>query len=304
MSRWGTVVRHGVVIALLTISASAAHAREASAQEDVTRVTVLVDAFGDRADLRMDWGYSALIEHSGKRILFDTGNDSDLFRHNVETLGIDLGNLDFVVISHRHGDHTDGLHYLLDINPDVKVYVPNDEYFGGPTPRVFFARSVETLPTRMRYFDGSAPDPLPHGSPWKRANLHRVDAALEIAPGIRVVRNISSGGSFTETPELSLVLDTPEGQVLVVGCSHPGIERILESVQAQTRPVRLLIGGLHWVTTPDSAVERLALSLADAWNVQSVAPGHCTGELGFAVLNRLFGRRYLYAGLGTVITLD
>jgi 7,8-dihydropterin-6-yl-methyl-4-(beta-D-ribofuranosyl)aminobenzene 5'-phosphate synthase len=295
----GTMLIRGIFIALLAVWPPIAHA-----QEPATRVTVLVDAFGDRADLKKDWGYSVLIEHSGKRVLFDTGNDSELFRHNVETLGINLRDLDFVVISHRHGDHTDGLRYLLGINPDVEIYVPDDEYFGGPTPRAFFARSVETLPTRMRYFDGSVPDPLPHGSPWKHANFHRVNAALEIAPGIRIVRNISSGGAFTETPELSLVLDTPEGQVLVVGCSHPGIERILESVQAQTRPVRLLIGGLHWVTMPDSAVDRLATGLAERWNVQGIAPGHCTGELGFAVLNRLFGRRYRYAGVGTVLTLE
>jgi 7,8-dihydropterin-6-yl-methyl-4-(beta-D-ribofuranosyl)aminobenzene 5'-phosphate synthase len=293
------MLRHGVAIALLAISPSAAQA-----DDDVTRVTVLVDAFGDRADLMKDWGYSVLIEHSGKRVLFDTGNDSELFRHNVEVLGINLRNLDFVVISHRHGDHTDGLRYLLSLNPDVDVYVPDDEYFGGPTPRAFFARSVETLPRRMRYFDGVVPDPLPHGSPWKHARLHRVDAALEVTPGIRVVRNISLSGSFTETPELSLVLDTPQGQVLVVGCSHPGIERILESVQAKTRPVRLLVGGLHWLTMPDSAVEHLALSLVEGWNVQGIAPGHCTGEFGFAVLNRMFGRRYRYAGIGGVISLE
>jgi 7,8-dihydropterin-6-yl-methyl-4-(beta-D-ribofuranosyl)aminobenzene 5'-phosphate synthase len=293
------MLRIGILIAQLATAVSVVHA-----QEDVTRMTILVDAFGERADLRMDWGYAALIEYAGKRILFDTGNDSEMFRHNIETLGIDLTNIDFVVISHRHGDHTDGLRYLLSINPDVPIYVPNDEYFGGPTPRVFFARSVETLPTRMRYFDGDVPDPLPHGSPWRHANLHRVDAALEIAPGIRVVRNISSGGSFTETPELSLVLDTPDGQVLVVGCSHPGIEGILESVQARTRPVRLLIGGLHWVTTPDSVVESLAARLVEQWNVKAIAPGHCTGEFGFAVLERLYGRHYRYAGVGSVLTLD
>lgn len=288
-----------LVIALLSAAPSAAHA-----QEHATRATVLVDAFGDQAELRKDWGYSALIEHAGKRVLFDTGNDAALFKHNVETLGVNLRNLDFVVISHRHGDHTDGLRYLLDINPGVKVYTPNDEYFGGPTPRAFFARSVETLPERMRYFDGVIPEPLPHGSPWKHANVHRVDTTLTITPGIRVVRNISSGETFTETPELSLVLDTPGGQVVVVGCSHPGIERILESVEARTRPVRLLMGGLHWLTMPDEALERLAARLVEVWNVQSIAPGHCTGERGFALLNRLFGRRYRYAGLGSIVTLD
>ena len=267
-------------------------------------MTVLVDAFSDRSDLRKDWGYSALVEHGGRRILFDAGNDSQLFRHNVETLAVDLTKLDFVVISHRHGDHTDGLKYLLGINPGVPVYVANDEYFGGPTPRQFFARPVSSLPAHMRYFDGAVPDPLPHGSPWKHANLRRVDAALEIAPGIRVVRNISGGTTFTETPELSLVIDTPEGQILLVGCSHPGIERILESVQSRTRRVRLLMGGFHWVAMADSAVQQLARSLADEWNVMAVAPGHCTGEVGFAALLQVYGRRYRYAGLGSVITLE
>lgn len=275
----------------------------AQAEETPNRITVLVDAFSDRSDLRKDWGYSALVEHSGRRILFDTGNDSENFRFNVEVLGIDLRNLDAVVISHRHGDHTDGLRYLLSINPSAVIYVANDEYFGGPTPRRFFDKSVDTLPPRMRYFEGRVPDPLPHGSPWKHANLHQVSNVLEILPGIRVVANISAGESFTETPELSLVIDTPAGLVLLVGCSHPGIERILESVHGGTYSVRLIMGGLHWLTLPDSEVERLAHDLVHEWSVDSVAPGHCTGEVGFSVLSRMFGSRYLYAGLGSIIEL-
>lgn len=276
---------------------------EAQAEETPNRIMVLVDAFSDRSDLKKDWGYSALVEYSGRRILFDTGNDSEFFRFNIEALGIDLGNLDAVVISHRHGDHTDGLRHLLSINPSVVIYVPDDEYFGGPTPRRFFENVVDTLPPHMRYYDGHVPDPLPHGSPWKHANLHRVSSVLEIFPGFRVVRNISAGESFTETPELSLVIDTPGGQVLLVGCSHPGIEQILESVHGRTHSVRLVMGGLHWLTLPDSEVERLAKDLVHKWGVHSVAPGHCTGETGFSVLSRMFASRYLYAGLGSAIDL-
>lgn len=275
----------------------------ARAEETPNRITVLVDAFSDRFDLRKDWGYSALVEYSGRRILFDTGNDSELFRFNVEVLGIDLRNLDAVVISHRHGDHTDGLRYLLSINPSVVIYVTDDEYFGGPTPRRFFEKPVNTLPPRMRYFDGRVPDPLAHGSPWKHAKLHRVSSALEILPGIRVVSNVSAGESFTETPELSLVIDTPRGQVLLVGCSHPGIEQILESVHGKSYSVRLIMGGLHWLTLPDPEIERLAKDLVHKWSVHSVAPGHCTGEVGFSALSRMFGSRYLYAGLGSAIEL-
>src|SRR5688572_4473929 len=128
-----------------------------------TRVTILTDAFGKAAALQKDWGFAALIEHDGVRILFDTGNDAERFRHNVETLKVDLTRLDFVVISHRHGDHTDGLRHLLRVNPRVKIYVPNDEYFGGPTPQVFFRPAREPLPEHMRYFDGKAPASIPHG---------------------------------------------------------------------------------------------------------------------------------------------
>src|SRR5215470_7152079 len=73
------------------------------------QVTILYDAFGKPSNLMKDWGYSALIEYDGKRVLFDTGNNAELFRHNTETLSVDLRNLDCVVISHRHGDHSSGL---------------------------------------------------------------------------------------------------------------------------------------------------------------------------------------------------
>src|SRR3954465_15065808 len=75
------------------------------------RVTILYDAFGDRAGLTRDWGFAALIEYGGKRILFDTGNDGETFSHNLKALGIDLKKIDFVVMSHRHGDHIGGLGY-------------------------------------------------------------------------------------------------------------------------------------------------------------------------------------------------
>lgn len=69
------------------------------------KVTILYDAFGESKELTKDWGFSALVEHNGKRILFDTGNDAAIFEHNVKALGVDLTKLDFVVISHRHADH-------------------------------------------------------------------------------------------------------------------------------------------------------------------------------------------------------
>jgi 7,8-dihydropterin-6-yl-methyl-4-(beta-D-ribofuranosyl)aminobenzene 5'-phosphate synthase len=83
------------------------------------RITILYDVFGARAQqLEMDWGFVALIEYGGRRVLFDTGNNARIFEHN-ERLGVDFRNRDAVIISHRQGDHTSGLNYLLQVNPAV-----------------------------------------------------------------------------------------------------------------------------------------------------------------------------------------
>jgi hypothetical protein len=66
-------------------------------------------------------GFSALVEIAGKRILFDTGNDADIFAANERAKGVDLKALDFVVLSHRHSDHMAGLNYVLSVNPTVKI---------------------------------------------------------------------------------------------------------------------------------------------------------------------------------------
>src|SRR5215212_5656011 len=86
---------------LLTLTASVS-----AQQQSPARVTILYDAIGKSPDLKHGWGYSALVEYGGKRILFDTGGRLNDFAANIESLGIDLTRLDFVVLSHRHGDHT------------------------------------------------------------------------------------------------------------------------------------------------------------------------------------------------------
>src|SRR5207249_10155427 len=96
------------------------------AAQPANRITILYDAFGKSSPLKKDWGFSAFIEYNGKRILFDTGNNADTFGQNVKALGIDLKKLDFVVISHRQGDHTSGLNYLLSVNPGVRIYAPKE----------------------------------------------------------------------------------------------------------------------------------------------------------------------------------
>lgn len=268
------------------------------------QVTILYDAFGRRAGLTRDWGFAALVEYQGTRILFDTGNNAAVFEHNVRALGVDLRRLDFVVVSHRHGDHTSGLNYLLEVNPRVRIYAPREGFgvFGNAVPYAFVRRD-STLPAEQRYFGGRMPDTLVSGTPWPAADVVWIDSTTRIAPGVSIVATVSDRPGTLELRELSLVLETPKGTVVLVGCSHPGIERIMEAASRRSTHPYLLFGGLHLVTTPDAEIERMAVSLHDRFKLDRIAPGHCTGEPAFAAFRRRFGPSYVYAGLGERVSI-
>jgi 7,8-dihydropterin-6-yl-methyl-4-(beta-D-ribofuranosyl)aminobenzene 5'-phosphate synthase len=202
--------------------------------ETKDRVTILYDAFSDNKAVTKDWGFSALVEHDGKRILFDTGNNQEIFEHNVKALNVDLTKIDFAVISHRHADHASGLKYLLKINPDVTVYVPadGDNGFGGSEfPQVFY-RPEPSLPSKMRYFDSAYPEHLRSGKLYDTGHFVLVDKLTEVAPGIFLLYTVSNVPRTLELPELTLAIKGPHGLILVDGCSHSGIEEILKAASA------------------------------------------------------------------------
>ncbi len=268
------------------------------------QITVLYDAFGKDASMTKDWGYSALVEINGKRILFDTGDSPEIFASNVKAKGIDLTKLDFVVMSHRHGDHMGGLTHLLSVNPKVKIYVPKEGFgvYGFDLPSKFY-RKAESLPPEMRYYGGTPPEIMHFGSAFPGADIQLVDKTMEVAPGITLIALVSDAPGTKELKELSLAISTPEGIVLVVGCSHPGIEAIVAEAAKIDPHIHLIAGGLHLVVAQDPAIEKVAAALHDTYKVDFIAPGHCTGEPTFVALLAAFGDHYLYAGLGATVGL-
>lgn len=268
------------------------------------KITILYDAFGKDAAMKKDWGFSALVEVSGKRILFDTGNNRDIFAANVKAKDIDLTSLDFVVISHRHSDHMAGLSHVLSVNPNVKIYAPKEPFgiFGSSLPASFY-RKDEALPLEMRYYDGAPPDVMTFGTAWQGANFELIDKTTEVAPGITLIVLVSDTPGTKELKELSLAVNTPDGLVLVVGCSHPGIEKIAEAASAINPKIHLIAGGLHLVVAQDDAIAKVVAALKDTFKVEMIAPGHCTGEPTFAALKQAFGKSYRYAGVGTSLAL-
>jgi 7,8-dihydropterin-6-yl-methyl-4-(beta-D-ribofuranosyl)aminobenzene 5'-phosphate synthase len=209
-----------------------------------------------------------------------------------------------VILSHRHADHMGGMEYLLAINPKVKIYAPKENFgvYGSSLPGTFYRRD-ESLQPEQRYYDGSPPATVVFGSAWPRAHFELIDSETQISPGLHLISLVSDKPGTLELRELSLAIETPDGLVLVVGCSHPGIENIVQAAASIDRRIHLIIGGLHLVTANDADIAKTVTSLHDTWKVDYIAPGHCTGEATFAALRKAFGDHYLYAGLGTRVTV-
>jgi 7,8-dihydropterin-6-yl-methyl-4-(beta-D-ribofuranosyl)aminobenzene 5'-phosphate synthase len=294
------------VLSLLLVGFFGAGAAQAAdADANPVRITILYDAFGKPSALKKDWGYAAFIEYGGKRILFDTGDNPKILGDNARALGVDLSRLDFVVLSHRHSDHMGGLDHLLRVNPNVTIYAPAENFgiYGSSLPGTFYRRDT-ALPPEQRYFDGSPPPTLRFGSAWPHAHFELIDTTKSVLPGIHLISLVSEKPGTLELRELSLAIETPAGLVVIVGCSHPGIAKILDAAASIAPHVHLVAGGLHLVAASDPDIEDVVAGLYGTRKVDYIAPGHCTGEPAFAALRKAFGNRFLYAGLGTRLAVD
>lgn len=173
-----------------------------------------------------DHGFACVVDAHGLRILFDTGADGDLLLHNLRCLEVSPESVDLVVISHPHWDHDGGLAAFLG-QKQVPVYLP-----------------------------ASA------DAPPEVAELHRVTGPVRIAGGIHSTGEMPAVEYALQ--EHSMVVDTPGGAVVIVGCAHPGVGRILE-VAGSRGPLSALVGGLHGFRD----TSRLA-------GLERVCPAHCT----------------------------
>jgi 7,8-dihydropterin-6-yl-methyl-4-(beta-D-ribofuranosyl)aminobenzene 5'-phosphate synthase len=305
MAAYSPAVSRAAVTLLFVGCVIATFTPMASAGPPKPQITILYDAFGKDSAMQKDWGYAALLEYGGKRILFDSGNNPEVLARNAKAKSIDLSKLDFVVMSHRHGDHMGGLAYLLKVNPQVRIYAPKEGFgvYGADLPSSFY-RKDPSLPPEQRYYGGAPPDVMRFGSAWPGANFQLVDKTVEIVSDIFLISLVSDKPGTLELHELSLAIKAPDGMVLVVGCSHPGIDKIVEAASTIDPRIHLIVGGFHLVVASDADIQKIVTALHDTFHVQYVAPGHCTGEPAFTALKKAFGDRYLFAGLGTTLALS
>lgn len=306
---------------------AAGKAKEPAKEKPEVTILNLYDSFGkETPGTGQDFGFSALITYAGKTILFDSGANADLFKKNVLALGVDLKKVDFAIASHDHFDHVNGFDWLLEVNPKVKIYYPNDRWAGAPTTFDLAGRNpdiAKQLPSEQQYFAGKKAGVVPLASSgrfWK-ANVEWVTESKEIAPGITLVATTSTlmghytkyPGTITDPnadpiyedkyeglPELSLSLKTSKGEVLVVGCSHSSVDLIaITAKNAVKRDLYALVGGLHLIPYDATFINGQIKRIRETYGIKKIAPGHCTGHLAFKLLRDAYGADYQLAGLGS-----
>jgi 7,8-dihydropterin-6-yl-methyl-4-(beta-D-ribofuranosyl)aminobenzene 5'-phosphate synthase len=231
-------------------------------------ITVAYDNNPYKEGLETAWGFSAAIVGAEKTILFDTGGGISLLK-NMEELAIEPDSIDIVVLSHVHPDHSGGLAGFLQRNPSVTVYLP------------------ELLPQR-----------------FKDRSRERAANVVEVKESLKICENVYSTGQLGKLiKEQSLVIRTSKGLIVITGCAHPGIAKIVTKAKDLLEgDILLVIGGFHLEWATKGRIERI-ISAFEELRVRYVGPCHCSGDKARGLFERHFGENYIQIGAGKVIAL-
>jgi 7,8-dihydropterin-6-yl-methyl-4-(beta-D-ribofuranosyl)aminobenzene 5'-phosphate synthase len=232
-------------------------------------ITVLYDNNPYQKGLETGWGFSCVIRGTEKTILFDTGGDGSILLRNMQKLGISPLEIDLVVISHIHGDHVGGLYGFLEENPEVIVYIPESFPEG-------FKEAIKDFGAKL----------------------------VEISGPARICEHVYSTGLLgTYIKEESLVIDTDKGAIIITGCAHPGVVRIVDKVRELfPDDVRLVMGGFHLLDETRNRLEKI-ISRLKALGVRYVGPCHCSGDLARELFHMEYRQNYINVGVGKVIAI-
>jgi len=216
------------------------------------------------------WGFSCVIRGTEKTILFDTGGDGSILLANMKELDINPKEIDLVVLSHIHGDHVGGLPSFLEKNPEVVVYLPK-----------------------------SFPKGFKDGVKEYGAKVVEVQGPLKICQGV-----YSTGELGTWIKEQSLVIHTEKGLVVITGCAHPGIVKIVNKAKELFKDdVLLVMGGFHLGGESKGEIEKIVSSFRKL-GVSYVGPCHCSGDAARQLFKKEYGENFINVGVGRVVTMN
>jgi 7,8-dihydropterin-6-yl-methyl-4-(beta-D-ribofuranosyl)aminobenzene 5'-phosphate synthase len=300
----------GLALSAGPVGAPAAPGR-ASHKVASLKVTILSTMLAEEG--MGEWGFSALVEADGHRILFDTGLHPETVLQNARELGIDLSGVTDIVLSHHHGDHTGG---LVALRRELSAKMPTALSRIHVAPGIFSSRrrpgsDQEANPTIAvkSAMEASGAVFVEHRKPeeifpgvWLTGPVPRPNPERYWGPPASIV---TGGGLVPDSiPEdMALLIDTGKGFVVVAGCGHAGTVNTVEYARKilGAEPVYAIIGGLHLFAAPDSALAWTAARLRSS-HLGYLLGAHCTGiEAVFRIreLAALGRKRAVVAAVGS-----
>ncbi|PIE36448.1 MBL fold metallo-hydrolase [candidate division KSB3 bacterium] len=231
------------------------------------RITVLYDNYPDKDGLETAWGFACVIQGLEKTILFDTGGDGRPLLANMKACWIEPEDIDILAISHQHWDHHGGIYNFLEKSQGVSLYVP-------ASFSAIFKKDVQ------------------------RYTCHLIDVK---AP-LKLCEHVYSTGDIDGTiREQALVLHTEKGIIVITGCAHPGIVKILKTAKEVVQDmIFFVLGGFHLMHDKSDSIEQVVSEFKQL-GVRYAAPTHCSGDLARDMFKQAYQDKYLPIGAGTVI---
>jgi len=280
------------------------------------KITVLSENTSGTAEgLLAEHGLSLYIEKDEHRILFDTGQASPVLLNNANKLGVDLKQVDAVVISHGHSDHAGGLANFLMLNKrDIPVYVHplvfEEKFSIQPGPNntdilrdtsVRFTRSY--LESYGAKFEEAAdpreifPDVLLTGQIPRVIDFENADTPLRVRRNGELIHD-------NVLDEHSIIIRTPKGLILLLGCCHPGLINTIEYAIQLTIDTHFaaIIGGTHLMFHSEALLQQ-TLEALNRYDIELIGTAHCTGSKANALIRAQFGGRFKEFNVGTVAVL-
>ena len=302
-------LRTPVVLLLLLGALPSLHAQQAGKIVESLNVTILSTMLADRGV--GEWGFAALVEVDGHRILFDTGARPNTVLQNAKELKVDLSNVHEVILSHNHGDHTGGLlslrRELMKQSADAvsRAHVGRGIFWARPPHQVW-----QSMPSVKSDYEELGGTFIEHAKPvrihpgvWLTGPVPRIHPERNWGVGGKSGRVESPDGPVEDTiPEsMSLVINTSKGLVVISGCGHAGIVNTLEYAREKVRdaPVHAALGGFHLLNASDDHLEWTAGKLR-ATGLKNFVGAHCTGIEAVYRLRDLAGLSRETAVVGAV----
>ena len=233
------------------------------------KITIVYDNYEFDERLKTGWGFSCLVELEDKKILFDTGGDSPTLLNNMEKLKMHSREIDIVVLSHIHGDHTGGLTGILEKNHDFIVY----------SPKSF----PSTFKDTVKSYGATSVD---------------VDDPTKIIDGV-----YTTGEMGTWIKEQSMIIKTDKGLVVITGCAHLGIVNIVRKAKEITKEdLYLVTGGFHLGSASDADLTQI-INAFRGLDVKKVGPCHCSGDRCRELFEEEYKDDFIEVGVGKIIKI-